>query len=62
MPGPPCDRLCAALCLGRGEYILTGEPRMEERPIGDLVDALQQAGARIEYLKKQGYPPLKIKA
>jgi 3-phosphoshikimate 1-carboxyvinyltransferase len=54
--------LCAALCLGRGEYILTGEPRMEERPIGDLVDALQQAGARIEYLKKQGYPPLKIKA
>jgi 3-phosphoshikimate 1-carboxyvinyltransferase len=35
---------------------------MEERPIGDLVDALQQAGARIEYLKKQGYPPLKIKA
>jgi 3-phosphoshikimate 1-carboxyvinyltransferase len=54
--------LCAALCLGRGEYILTGEPRMEERPIGDLVDALQQAGARIEYLKKQRYPPLKIKA
>jgi 3-phosphoshikimate 1-carboxyvinyltransferase len=54
--------LCAALCLGKGEYILTGEPRMEERPIGDLVDALQQAGARIEYLKKIGYPPLKIKA
>jgi 3-phosphoshikimate 1-carboxyvinyltransferase len=54
--------LCAALCLGKGEYILTGEPRMEERPIGDLVDALQQAGARIEYLKKYGYPPLKIKA
>lgn len=54
--------LCAALCLGRGDFILTGEPRMEERPIGDLVDALRQAGAHMEYLKKQGYPPLKIKA
>jgi 3-phosphoshikimate 1-carboxyvinyltransferase len=54
--------LCAALCLGKGEYVLTGEPRMEERPIGDLVDALHQAGAHIEYLKKPGYPPLKIKA
>lgn len=54
--------LCAALCLGRGNYILTGEARMEERPIGDLVDALRQAGACLEYLKKQGYPPLKIKA
>jgi 3-phosphoshikimate 1-carboxyvinyltransferase len=54
--------LCAALCLGRGEYILTGEPRMEERPIGDLVDALRQAGAHIDYLKRDGYPPLKILA
>lgn len=31
--------LCAALTLGTGEFTLTGEPRMEERPIGDLVDA-----------------------
>lgn len=54
--------LCAALCLGRGEYILTGEPRMEERPIGDLVDALRQAGAHIDYLKQDGYPPLMITA
>jgi len=54
--------LCAALCLGKGEYILTGEPRMEERPIGDLVDALRQAGAHIDYLKRDGYPPLQIKA
>jgi 3-phosphoshikimate 1-carboxyvinyltransferase len=54
--------LCAALCLGRGEYILTGEPRMEERPIGDLVNALRQAGARIDYLKRDGFPPLKIAA
>ncbi|MGL5040103.1 MAG: 3-phosphoshikimate 1-carboxyvinyltransferase, partial [Aeromonas sp.] len=36
--------LCAALCLGAGEYTLGGEPRMEERPIGHLVDALREAG------------------
>ena len=54
--------LCAALCLGQGEFILTGEPRMEERPIGALVDALREAGAQIEYLKREGYPPLVIVA
>lgn len=52
--------LCAALSASAGEFILTGEPRMEERPIGALVDSLRQAGAEIEYLKNQGYPPLKI--
>ncbi|RCU52816.1 MULTISPECIES: 3-phosphoshikimate 1-carboxyvinyltransferase [Corallincola] len=52
--------LCAALCLGAGEFVLTGEPRMEERPIGALVDALVQAGANVEYLKNADYPPLKI--
>lgn len=54
--------LCAALCLGSGTYRLTGEPRMEERPIGPLVEALQQAGAAIRYLKEPGYPPLEIEA
>ncbi|MCF6205907.1 MAG: 3-phosphoshikimate 1-carboxyvinyltransferase [Sulfurovum sp.] len=54
--------LCAALCLGRGEYVLTGEPRMKERPIGHLVDALREAGADISYLENEGYPPLKIVA
>jgi len=34
--------LCAALCLGKGTYVLTGEPRMKERPIGHLVNALRQ--------------------
>jgi 3-phosphoshikimate 1-carboxyvinyltransferase len=52
--------LAAALCLGQGEYILTGEPRMKERPIGHLVDALRQAGAKVEYLENDNYPPLKI--
>ncbi|MGI2261453.1 3-phosphoshikimate 1-carboxyvinyltransferase [Shewanella sp. GXUN23E] len=54
--------LCAALTLGQGEFVLTGEPRMEERPIGDLVDALKQLGAEIHYLKTPGFPPLKINA
>ncbi len=54
--------LCAALCLGSGEFTLTGEPRMEERPIGHLVDALREAGAQIHYLKNEGFPPLTIEA
>ena len=53
--------LAAALCLGDGEYILTGEPRMKERPIGHLVEALRQAGANVEYLENKNFPPLKIK-
>ncbi|EGQ8274222.1 3-phosphoshikimate 1-carboxyvinyltransferase [Vibrio parahaemolyticus] len=52
--------LAAALCVGQGEYVLTGEPRMKERPIGHLVTALQEAGADIEYLENTNYPPLKI--
>lgn len=53
--------LAAALCLGEGEFILTGEPRMKERPIGHLVTALKAAGADVEYLENENYPPLKIK-
>ncbi|WP_394248350.1 3-phosphoshikimate 1-carboxyvinyltransferase [Vibrio profundi] len=52
--------LAAALCLGKGEYVLTGEPRMKERPIGHLVEALRTAGADVEYLENENYPPLKI--
>lgn len=52
--------LCAVLAASQGEFTLTGEPRMEERPIGSLVESLQQAGAQVEYLKNAGYPPLKI--
>ncbi|ALO45361.1 3-phosphoshikimate 1-carboxyvinyltransferase [Pseudohongiella spirulinae] len=54
--------LCAALCAGVGEYQLTGEPRMYERPIGDLVDALRACGAQIDYLQDENYPPLYIRA
>lgn len=52
--------LCAALAMSEGEFVLGGEPRMEERPIGSLVDTLRDAGAQIQYLKNDGYPPLKI--
>ncbi|MCF8716041.1 3-phosphoshikimate 1-carboxyvinyltransferase [Joostella atrarenae] len=41
--------------------VLTGSQRMTERPIKILVDALRQLGAEIEYVKNEGYPPLKIK-
>ncbi len=53
--------LCAALAASDGEFELTGEPRMEERPIGALVDSLRQAGADVTYLKNEDYPPLNIK-
>jgi 3-phosphoshikimate 1-carboxyvinyltransferase len=52
--------LTAALALAGGEYTLSGVPRMHERPIGDLVEALKQAGAAIQYLGNDGFPPLKI--
>ena len=52
--------LTAALAFSGGEYQLTGVARMHERPIGDLVDALLQAGAHIDYLQQAGFPPLAI--
>jgi 3-phosphoshikimate 1-carboxyvinyltransferase len=52
--------LTAVLALCGGEYRLSGVPRMHERPIGDLVDALRMLGASIDYLGTEGYPPLAI--
>ncbi len=52
--------LTAALCISEGQYTITGEPRMYERPIGDLVDALQMLGAGIHYQGTPGFPPLRI--
>jgi len=52
--------LTAVLALADGHYELSGVPRMHERPIGDLVDALRLAGARIDWLGKPGFPPLAI--
>lgn len=53
--------LTAVLALSNGHYRLSGVPRMHERPIGDLVDALRQLGADISYLGNEGFPPLEIR-
>lgn len=52
--------LTAALAVLGGNFEMTGIPRMYERPIGDLVDALRQLGCKIDYLKDEGFPPLHI--
>jgi len=53
--------LAAALCFGDQNVVLTGEPRMKERPIGHLVDALRMGGAQIDYLEQENYPPLRLR-
>ena len=52
--------LTAYLAVTNWHGLLTGTARMQERPIAVLVDALRQAGARINYLNNDGYPPLAI--
>ncbi len=53
--------LTAYLAITDGDWVLTGSERMKQRPVGILVDALTQLGARIEYAGKKGFPPLLIK-
>ena len=52
--------MTAFLSLQSGTQTLTGSERMKQRPIGVLVEALRKLGANIEYLEKEGYPPLQI--
>jgi 3-phosphoshikimate 1-carboxyvinyltransferase len=52
--------LTAYLASREGEFLLTGTERMQQRPMGILVEALRQLGAEIEYVNKTRYPPLKI--
>ncbi len=52
--------LTAFLAKTVGEWVITGSERMKNRPIKLLVDALTSLGARIEYVEKEGYPPLRI--
>jgi 3-phosphoshikimate 1-carboxyvinyltransferase len=49
------------LAFTPGRFLLKGEERMHERPIGDLVEVLLQIGAEVEYVEKEGYPPLRIR-
>ena len=53
--------LTAALAMCAGHYKLSGVPRMHERPIGDLVNALRSLGADIRYLGNDGFPPPEIR-
>jgi 3-phosphoshikimate 1-carboxyvinyltransferase len=52
--------LTAALAVMGGHFTLKGVPRMHERPIGDLVDALRLLGCQIDYLGQEGFPPLRV--
>ena len=54
--------LTAVLAFCGGVYRLSGVPRMHERPIGDLVDALRGIGAHIDYEEREGFPPLVVRA
>jgi 3-phosphoshikimate 1-carboxyvinyltransferase len=58
--GTSARSLTAALAFADGHYRLAGVPRMHERPIGDLVEPLREAGARIDYLGAEGFPPLAV--
>ena len=58
--GTSARSLAGVLAMADGHYALRGVPRMHERPIGDLVEALRPAGARIDWLGKPGFPPLAI--
>ena len=52
--------LTAIMAVREGETVITGDKRMQERPVGDLIDGLRQLGAKITYLKRKGCPPIKI--
>ena len=61
LAGTALRPLTAALALGDGEFVLDGNARMRERPIGPLVDALNALGADIGYVGKAGYPPVRVR-
>ena len=58
---PLAAALAVLAALQGGEFSLSGVPRMHERPIGDLVDALRQLGCDIRYGGQDGYPPLALR-
>jgi 3-phosphoshikimate 1-carboxyvinyltransferase len=49
------------LAFTPGRFLLQGEERMHQRPIADLVDVLLSIGGEVEYVEKEGYPPLRIR-
>jgi 3-phosphoshikimate 1-carboxyvinyltransferase len=59
---PLTAALAVLTAMQGGRFELSGVPRMHERPIGDLVDALRQLGCRVDCLGQEGYPPLRLSA
>ena len=57
---PLCAALAVLVALQGGRFTLRGVPRMHERPIGDLVDALRQLGCGVDFSGQPGYPPLEL--
>jgi len=60
--GTTCRLLTAVLAVGTGDFRIFGRGRMHERPIAELVDVLRTKGATVEYLEKEGCPPLLLRA
>jgi 3-phosphoshikimate 1-carboxyvinyltransferase len=58
--GTSTRSVVATIALAGGDYLVDGVPRMRERPIGDLVDALRLLGAKIDYKGNVGFPPLHV--
>ncbi|MFA5784909.1 MAG: 3-phosphoshikimate 1-carboxyvinyltransferase [Phycisphaerae bacterium] len=52
--------LSSAACLSDKPVVLTGSARIQERPIGEVIEGLKQLGAKIEFVKKDGFPPVRI--
>jgi len=58
--GTTCRLITAVAAAGHGIFEVRGAPRMHERPIGALCEALHRLGAEAQYLEKSGYPPLRV--
>lgn len=58
--GVSMNFLCAACCLSVKPVVISGAPRILERPIEDVVQGLRQLGCQIDYLGEEGYPPIKV--
>ena len=58
--GTAVRTLVPVLSVLGGQYEISGVPRMHERPIGDLVDALRQIKCNIDYVGSEGFPPLRL--
>ena len=59
-PAKAIRLLRAFLTYFKGDWIVTGSAEMHKRPVGDVIDMLQELGINIRYIEREGFPPLKI--